>query len=201
MRGPCQADPFQGPDATHRRARSPLSPPEPKPRWYELLIDLWRDTTQDELDRRFAVGRLLNDEIALPDDKQPPCADRLLKAVAKLLNQTRADLKLMRWLPTRFDSAAALRAEYPDAVTWDAVKKLLRPAARKGAAMSGRATRRRRSRWRGEAANAPAAATPDSAPAGGGKRYEIVMVAPPSGEQSPYPPGVPITIKEVPRTR
>jgi hypothetical protein len=167
MRQPRLTNRFLDPDPTHRRARSPLSPPEPRPRWYELLVDLWRNKTRDELARRFAVGRLLNDEIALPDEKQPLCADCLLKAVAKILDVPRADLRRMRQLAARFHSAEAFRAKYPDAVSWADVKRLLR------------------------------APPPDSASAGGDTPRNIRLVRPRSDGKSSDPPGKEIPVKMV----
>jgi hypothetical protein len=189
MRQPRLIDRFPDPEPTYRRDRPPLAPPEPKRVWYERLRDVWRNISDDELTRRFAVGNMLNEEIAHPDDKQPPGADRLLKEVAKMLSQTLADLNRMRRLPTRFENAAALRAEYPDAVTWDDVKKLFRPAARKGAARSARATRRRRGRWRGTAADAPAAASLDSAQAGVDTAVKVRRAPARSVSKTSYPPG------------
>jgi hypothetical protein len=109
--------------AAHRSAGPRFSPPDPV--WFDRLTQVWQDTGKDELERRRAVGVLVNEVAGLPYEPPPRGAKAFLRRVAKLLNVSPDELEVMRLLQVYVDTGATNRAE--GRVTWADMKRKLTP--------------------------------------------------------------------------
>jgi len=88
------------------------------------LVKLWRSHAARDLGTRHQTGKLLNERLGPPDERQPH-ARRVLKTAAQRLKIAESDLNRMRWFAHLFADVAALRQAHPQITNWTRFKEAL----------------------------------------------------------------------------
>jgi hypothetical protein len=90
----------------------------------DRLVKLWRSHVERDFETRHQTGRLLNERLNPPTERQPQ-GQRVLKTAAKELGVAESDLSRMRWLAHLFADVAALRQAHPEITNWTRFKEAL----------------------------------------------------------------------------
>jgi hypothetical protein len=90
----------------------------------DRLVKLWRSHAERDFETRHRTGRLLNERLNPPTERQPQ-GQRVLKTAAKELGVAESDLSRMRWLAHLFADVAALRQAHPEITNWTRFKEAL----------------------------------------------------------------------------
>jgi hypothetical protein len=114
-------------------------------RLLDRLVKLWEDHTECDLGTRHQMGKLLNERLGPPTERQPH-GQRVLKMAAEKLAIAESELNRMRWFAHLFGDVAAFRQSHPENASWTTFKaelpdlkaKHLGREARKPAANSSR---------------------------------------------------------------
>jgi len=86
----------------------------------DRLVNLWRSNAERDLGTRHEMGRLLNERLGPPTERQPH-GQRVLKTAAKELGTSESDLNRARWLALLVD-VNALRQDHPEVDSWTKFK-------------------------------------------------------------------------------
>jgi len=89
----------------------------------DQLVNLWRSDAERNLDTRHRTGKLLNQRLGSPTERQPQ-GQRVLKTAAERLGIAESDLNRMRWY-THLVDVAGLRKQHPEIDTWTRFKEEL----------------------------------------------------------------------------
>jgi hypothetical protein len=87
----------------------------------DRLVSLWRANAERDLGTRYQTGRLLNERLGSPTERQSH-GQRVLKAAAERLGIAESDLNRMRWYSHLVD-ATALRQDHPEIDSWTRFKE------------------------------------------------------------------------------
>jgi hypothetical protein len=87
----------------------------------DRLVSLWRDNAERDLGTRYQTGKLLNERLGSPTERQSH-GRRVLKTAAERLGIAESDLNRMRWFAHLAD-ATALRQVHPEIDSWTKFKE------------------------------------------------------------------------------
>jgi hypothetical protein len=86
----------------------------------DRLVRLWRSKVERDLRTRYMTGRLLNERMGPPTERQPQ-GRRVLKKAAERLWLAESDLNRMRWYAHLID-VTTFRQDHPGVDTWTEFK-------------------------------------------------------------------------------